>query len=99
MQKIRECFSEQIRAQEMNKITEVREEVNRFDARCEPVIVREPAPFLVCDRHGKMASMAAEETAKQINDARFRVFTGGRGLSNIAAPWLFSCGVMEVIKR
>jgi len=62
MQKIREYFSEKIRAQEMNKITEVREEVNRFDA-------------------------------------RFRVFTWGRGPSNIAAPWLFGCGVMEVIKR
>jgi|LGVF01.1.fsa_nt_gb hypothetical protein len=99
MQKIREYFREPMLAQEMNKITEVREEVNRFDARCELVIVREPAPFLVWDRHGKMVSMVVEETAKQINDARFRVFTGGRSPLNIVAPRLFGCGVMEVIKR
>ena len=83
----------------MNKITEVREEVNRFDARCELVVVREPAPFLVCDRRGKMASRVVEETAKQINNARFWAFTGDRCPSNIVAPWLFGCGVMEVIKR
>ena len=88
----REYFREQMLAQEMNKITEVREEVNRFDARCEPVIVRAPTPFLVCDRHGKMASRVLEETTKQINDARFWVFKGDRSPSNIVAPRLSVAG-------
>ncbi|MEA1908624.1 MAG: hypothetical protein U9N43_06295 [Euryarchaeota archaeon] len=99
MQKIREYFREQILAQEMNKITELMEEVNRFDARCELVVVRELAPFLVCDRHGKMTSRIAEETAKQIDNSWFRVFTRGVCPSNIVAPWLFGCGVMEFIKQ
>ncbi|MEA1906958.1 MAG: hypothetical protein U9N12_08425 [Euryarchaeota archaeon] len=99
MPKIQEYFSEQMLAQEMNKITEVIGEVNRFDARCELVIVREPAPVLACGRCGNMASWMAEETTNQIDDARFRVLKGGGDPSNIVAPWLFGCGVMELIKR
>ncbi len=51
------------------------EEVNRFDARCEPVIVRAPTPFLVCDRRGKMASRVKGLQNRSMTHG-FRVFSG-----------------------
>ncbi len=73
--------------------------VNRFDARCELVTVRAPTWVLACDRNGTMVIKMAGETAKQINDVLFWVLKGGVDHSNMVAPDLFDCRVLEVIKR
>ena len=99
MQKIREYFREQILAQEMNKIIQVREEVNRFDVLHELVTVRAPTLVLACDHHGRMAIKMAKETAKHIKNARFEVLKVGEDPSNMMAPELFDCRVTEFIKR
>lgn len=99
MQKIREYFREQILAQEMNKIIQVRKEVNRFDVLHELVTVQAPTLVLACDHHGRMAIKMAKETAKHIKNARFEVLKGGGDPSNMIAPELFDCRVTEFIKR
>jgi len=96
---MREYFREQILTPEMKHLRKVREEVNRFCARCELVTVRAPTVVLACNRHETTAIKMVEETAKQINDARFWVSKGGVDPSNMVAPDLLDCRVMESIKR
>jgi len=99
MQKIREYLREQILAPKMNKIIQVREEVDRFDVLHGLGTVRAPTLVLVGDHHGKMAIKMAKETAKHIKNARFNVLKGGRDPSSMMAPELFDCRVTEFIKR
>lgn len=98
MQNIRKYFREQILAQDMDQIMKARKAVNRFNVLGELGNVQAPTLVLVGDHHGKMAVGMAEETAKGIKNARFKVLEGGGDPSNMMAPELFDRNVVEFIK-
>ena len=98
MQNIRKYFREQILSQDMDQLINARRAVNRFDVLDELENIRLPTLVLVGDHHGKIAIKMAEETAKGIKNARFKVLEGGGDPSNMMAPELFDRNVVEFIK-
>lgn len=96
---VRRYFREAISKTGMRQARFDRDEANKFNILDRLGAIRVPTLVLVGDAFGEWFVKLANETAKRIKGAQFKVLNGGQDPSNLVVPDLFDNEVLDFIRN